>query len=77
MVGEQPEQPLLAEGRVPGPVADALQPLDGLEMEARLVKRVYDDCCFEQTLELGFSAAELVERLREDGFASSGRKKVS
>ena len=67
VVGEQCEQRLLAECRVPGPAAQALQPLDGLVVERRLGQGIADERCLEEAFELGGGAGELVERLREDG----------
>jgi hypothetical protein len=41
-------------------------------LKVRLGEGVDDEAHLEETLKFGFGAAELVQRLREDGVASSG-----
>ena len=67
VVGDEREQLLLAESLAFGPAADALQPLGGFVIEARFEECVADESRLEETLELGFGAAQLVQRLSEDG----------
>jgi hypothetical protein len=67
VVREQGEQELLADGLCRGPAADALEPLERGAVEGRREQVVRDQAGLEQALELRVGAAELVQRLDEDG----------
>jgi hypothetical protein len=66
VIGEQREQELLADGRVPGPAADALEPLESLAVEPGLEQGHRDQTPLQEAVELGVGAGELTELLRED-----------
>jgi hypothetical protein len=61
VVGEQPEQHLLAGGGVRTPAADLLQPRDRKIVEAWLRDRVQDQPSLQATAEFGVGGAELFQ----------------
>jgi hypothetical protein len=74
VIGDEREQHLLANGRTPGPAANALEPQEGSAVEAPHVQGVGDEPRLEETLELRVGAGELrvgagelIQRLGEDG----------
>jgi hypothetical protein len=67
VIGEQRYQRLLANGRVPRVVADAIEPLQGPGVEAPYVDRVGDEPRLEEALELGVGAGELIQCPGEGG----------
>jgi hypothetical protein len=66
VVGEQPEQHLLAGGGVRAPAADSLQPPDREVVEAWLCDRVEDQPGVQATGELSVGGAELFQPMPRD-----------